>query len=345
MAETMDEASIGVVVIGRNEGERLRKCLTSLQNVPVRVYVDSGSTDDSCGLARELGFDVVDLDLSQGFSAARARNAGIEHLLGRDPALEYIQAVDGDCEVRDGWIDTARTDLAADLQRAVVFGRRRERYPNRNAYHLACDDEWDVPVGEVNSCGGDALFRVAALRDVDGYNDELIAGEEPDMCLRMRQKGWQIWSNGQEMTWHDVAIDRIGQWWKRSKRTGYGVARLVDLHGEAADPSWRRLLNSAGFWTLANLTALIGLVVLLISQNLTLSVLAVLPVALVIVQMLRLTRSKAHRLGVSGSFKWACLMMIAKAAQLRGWLDYRADKRAHKPATLIEYKEEPTGSR
>ena len=334
----MVETKTGVVVIGRNEGERLVRCLASLHDADVRVYVDSGSTDDSCEQADRLGFEVVELDLSKGFSAARARNAGIDHLLRRNPELEFIQTVDGDCEVRDGWMDVALSDLQRDPQLAAVFGRRRERYPNRNAYHLACDDEWNVPHGQVNSCGGDAMFRVAALREVDGYNGALIAGEEPDMCLRMRQKGWRIWSNGQEMTWHDVAIDRMGQWWNRARRAGYAFARLVDLHGEAGDPAWRRLLNSALFWTAINVMAAISLVVLLISSNAFLSVLAIAFPTLSALQLIRMTRSKANRLGVSGAFKWACLIMVAKAAQLRGWMDYSADKRARKSATLIEYK-------
>lgn len=47
--------SLGVVVIGRNEGERLKRCLASLLgNVDQIVYVDSGSTDGSVQLAQGL---------------------------------------------------------------------------------------------------------------------------------------------------------------------------------------------------------------------------------------------------------------------------------------------------
>jgi glycosyltransferase involved in cell wall biosynthesis len=54
---------VGVVVIGRNEGERLKRCLISATTQSTRVvYVDSGSSDNSPAIARDLGADVVDLD-------------------------------------------------------------------------------------------------------------------------------------------------------------------------------------------------------------------------------------------------------------------------------------------
>ena len=63
---------LGVVAIGRNEGERLRRCLNSVVGRGhTVVYVDSGSTDGSTELARELGADVVELDLSLPFTMAQ----------------------------------------------------------------------------------------------------------------------------------------------------------------------------------------------------------------------------------------------------------------------------------
>lgn len=337
MRNAMRQASIGVVVIGRNEGERLRACLSSIQDASARVYVDSGSTDGSCALARSLGYDVVELDLSRGFTAARARNAGVEHLLRQHPDLAFVQMVDGDCEVRADWLAAALTDLGADPRRAVVLGRRRERLPDRNAYHMACDDEWNVATGEVKSCGGDAMFRIAALREANGYNGALIAGEEPDLCLRLRQKDWRIWSNGREMTWHDVAIDRFRQWWQRARRAGFAFAELVDLHGSAADPAWRRLLNSAIGWTLVNVAILPTLFGLLVWGVTPFTATASISPALSAVQLVRLAYSK-RRYGVVRALQWGMLIMAAKAAQTYGWAQFKLQRVTRRRATLIEYK-------
>lgn len=329
---------IGVVVIGRNEGERLRACLASLQGVDARVYVDSGSTDGSRALAERYGFGVIELDLRIPFSAARARNEGIWWLLDRHPELAFVQTVDGDCEVRAGWLDRAAADLEADRRRAVVFGRRRERQPSRNAYHLACDDEWAVPAGAAASCGGDALLRIAALRQVGGYDPSLIAGEEPDMCHRLRRLNWTIWSNGAEMTWHDVAMDRMSQWWQRSRRAGFAFAQLADRHGADADPAWPRLVRSAQFWTLVNLAVVPGAAVAFAAHDLALRVIGLVPASLSAAQLTRMAASKLERLGIWGAVAWAGLIMTAKAAQVAGWLQYRRQQATGRRTALIEYK-------
>lgn len=335
----MTGSDIGVVVIGRNEGERLHACLASLHDAAAVVYVDSGSTDDSVALARSFGAEVVELAVPPGFTAARARNAGIERLTARYPDLAYVQTIDGDCALRDGWLEAARADLKVDSRRAVVFGRRRERHPRANAYHLACDDEWNVALGEVGSCGGDALFRLVALAEVGGYNPALIAGEEPDLCLRLRQRGWRVWSNGREMTWHDVAIDRFAQWWHRSRRAGFAFAELVTRHGADADPGWRRLLNSALGWSAIVAIATVAVLLALVSRHSLTIGAGVLLGALPLLQILRLGVRQRGRLGgVGAGTKWAGLIMVAKVAQVAGWAQYRYQRITRTRASIIEYK-------
>ncbi|HEX5737025.1 MAG TPA: glycosyltransferase family 2 protein [Hydrogenophaga sp.] len=228
----MIERSVGIVVIGRNEGERLRHCLESLNPdiFPV-VYVDSGSTDRSTDLARAMSATVVDLDMSRPFTAARARNEGFARLLQLMPELQFVQFVDGDCEVVDGWMASAADFLHTHPEHAVVCGRRRERYPEHSVYNLLCDEEWNTPVGDAKSCGGDALFRVSAFREVGGYRDGMIAGEEPELCLRLRAAGWRVRRIDHEMTLHDAAMTRFGQWWKRTLRAGHSYAEGASLHG------------------------------------------------------------------------------------------------------------------
>ncbi len=240
---------VGVVVIGRNEGERLRRCLASTAaQMTALVYVDSGSTDGSPELARSMGAAVVGLDMSQPFTAARARNAGFAQLRTLLPSVEFVQFVDGDCEVAPAWIETARNFLQSHADVAAVCGRRRERFPERSVYNLMCDIEWDTPVGETKACGGDVLMRVAALQQAGGYRDTLIAGEEPELCLRMRARGWRIWRLDAEMTLHDAAMLRFGQWWRRSQRAGFAYAEGMRLHGATPERHWVREGVSALAW-------------------------------------------------------------------------------------------------
>lgn len=229
-------SKVGVVAIGRNEGERLGKCLRSvIPSAALVVYVDSGSTDGSVSMARSAGSEVVNLDMQVPFTAARARNEGFKRMRQSAPDLPYVHFVDGDCEVVAGWIETAVVFLDAHCDAAVVCGRRRERYPTRSIYNKLCNIEWDTPVGETKACGGDALMRADAFEQVGGYRTELIAGEEPELCVRLRAAGWRIWRLDSEMTLHDAAMMRFGQWWRRTLRSGYGCAQGAYLHGASLE--------------------------------------------------------------------------------------------------------------
>ena len=231
MASTV--TSFGVVVIGRNEGDRLKRCLDSVQGLANRiVYVDSGSTDDSIAIARASAATVVELDLRAAFTAARARNEGFQNLMQMQPALDYVFFVDGDCEVVAGWLEKATQFLDQHSNVAVVSGFRRERFPEKSIYNLLIDIEWrEYPFGDVKICGGDALIRVSALRQVGGYRTEMICGEEPEMCVRLRKAGWHIWRLNEPMALHDAAMYHFSQWWKRGVRGGYAFALGASLHG------------------------------------------------------------------------------------------------------------------
>lgn len=239
---------IAAIVIGRNEGERLKLCLAALKGVDRVIYVDSGSTDDSPNHAAELGAEVVILDMSRPFTAARARNAGIAQL--RDAPPDAVQFLDGDCEMREGWIVTAREFLDMHPQVGVVCGRRRERFPEASIYNRLIDLEWETPIGQARSCGGDALIKWQALAEVGGYDPTLIAGEEPELCVRLRAAGWQIWRIDAEMTWHDANMTRLSQWWRRARRAGHAFAEGAALHGGTPERHNVSQRNRALIWGL-----------------------------------------------------------------------------------------------
>jgi GT2 family glycosyltransferase len=240
----------GAVVIGRNEGARLEVCLQSvLRDLPLVVYVDSGSTDGSLDLARNLGAEVVELDLSAPFTAARGRNAGFDRLLQLKSGLEFVQFIDGDCELQPGWVDTGVHFLRHNPETGVACGRRRERFPEATPYNWLCDIEWDTPIGPAATCGGDSLVRVNAFKSVNGFDASLIAGEEPDLCFRLRRNGWNVERLDAEMTLHDAAMKHFGQWWQRNVRSGYATAEAYHRRGRY-EPDLRRKMVSNTLWAL-----------------------------------------------------------------------------------------------
>lgn len=244
-------ALTGLVIIGRNEGERLRHCLLSV-GVPLRhvVYVDSGSTDGSVTLAKKNGAAVVELDTDSPFTAARGRNTGFPCLMGLDPETKYVQFVDGDCELIEGWVETAEKFLQAHPKHAVVCGRLRERYPEVSIYNRLCDIEWNGPVGDIDACGGIFMIRATAFDEVGGMNNNILAGEEPEMCLRLRRKGWLIARIDADMARHDASMTSFRQWWRRAVRSGIAYAQGYVLHGKMDGNYCLRDSLRIWFWAL-----------------------------------------------------------------------------------------------
>jgi GT2 family glycosyltransferase len=240
---------VGIVIIGRNEGERLRRCLESARGGGLTmVYVDSGSTDDSVTCARAMGSGVVELDTSRPFSAARARNEGFEQLRQFAPGLRMVQFVDGDCELSEDWLERAASFLDGRPDVAGVCGRLRERHPEQSVYNRLADLEWNGEIGEIKACGGIAMIRTDAFATVGGFDPSIIAAEDDELCLRIRQGGWKIFRIEAEMARHDIAMHRFRQWWRRSIRTGHAYAEGSALHGRAPELHFVRETRSAIFW-------------------------------------------------------------------------------------------------
>ena len=316
---------IGIIAIGRNEGARLIACLDSLDTARNHViYVDSGSTDGSVDAAESSGAHVVALNMDTPFTAARARNAGFAALRAAAPDIAYVQFLDGDCILQTGWLPAAWTFLDAHPDVAVVCGRRREIAPESSLYNGMIDQEWDTPCGLAKACGGDALMRVTALDAVGAYNPQLIAGEEPEMCVRLRQAGHKIWRLDAEMTLHDADMTRFGQWWKRSVRAGHAYAEGAALHGARPERHNMRELRSALIWGLG-LPVLIVLGVALFGA-ITLGLLAVLPL-----QVLRLwLRDRDAR--------QAFFLTLSKFSETRGIAQFWISRLRGRRSQLIEYK-------
>jgi GT2 family glycosyltransferase len=231
MPRTNEQRAIAAVIIGRNEGERLRQCLRSMADSTVRmVYVDSGSTDGSAEAARAAGAHVVQLDLSRPFTAARARNAGFAALVASDEPIDFVQFIDGDCRLVPGWLDAARDALIQNPALGIVTGWRSEIASERSVYNAMCDFEWRRPAGNILTCGGDMMVRRSAFEEVGGFNDSVIAAEDDEFCVRVRAAGWAMCRLPVEMTRHDAAMLHFRQWWQRAVRSGHGFAQVGDLH-------------------------------------------------------------------------------------------------------------------
>jgi glycosyltransferase involved in cell wall biosynthesis len=246
-----DAPSLSIVVIGRNEGERLARCLESVgalrgfAEVQV-IYVDSASTDGSPETAARYGAQVVVVRPSRP-TAAVGRNAG-----WRLASADFVLFLDGDTVLHPDFPQVAYDVMVADPHISTVWGHRREIHPEESIYNRVLDLDWIYAPGIVEACGGDVLMRTSALREVNGYDDHLIAGEEPELCRRLRARGYSIMHIDHPMTLHDLQITRWRQYWTRARRSGYAYAEVSDRFRHSNDPLWaadsRRSFTRAFVW-------------------------------------------------------------------------------------------------
>lgn len=319
---------LATVVIGRNEGARLLSCLHSLQGQGGRiVYVDSGSGDASVQNARDVGVVVVTLDPDQPFTAARGRNAGFE-ALRQDGLPEFVQFVDGDCRVENGWLDKAMMALDSNPHLGIVTGWRRETHPERSVYNAMCDFEWHRPAGEITACGGDMMLRSAAFDQAGGFDPAVIAAEDDEFCIRVRAKGWKMQRLGETMTHHDAAMTRFGQWWRRARRAGHGFAQVGDMHPPYFKREKRRV------WLFGAVLPLLALIGLLTSCGLLIAVAALYGLSYV-----RTVRGLIGQgLPAAQALHHGLFLSLSKIPNLMGMAQFHWRRLRGHSTRIIEYK-------
>lgn len=227
-------AHVGVVVIGRNEGQHLVRALGSVgTQAGAAAYADSDSTDDSVTLVRERFPQVAVVEMKpdvRPLSPSRGRNEGYAALRERLPAMRYVQFLDGDCELDPRWLGTAALYLRDHPNVGVVAGRLRERDRERNAFHRLADMEWDQPPGEVNDMGGIMMVRTEVWDLVGGQNPDIPAAEERELCWRVIDAGYKVMRLADDMALHDIDMASVMEWWTRSVRTGHAYAQGYWVH-------------------------------------------------------------------------------------------------------------------
>lgn len=331
-------SKVGAVIIGRNEGERLKRCIESmLSATDLMVYVDSGSTDGSVEYAEAKGVLVVALDTSIAFSAGRARNEGFAALIAASPDLEYIQFVDGDCRLDPSWLEQAALFLEQHDGCALVCGQRKEIHPEASVFNTLCDIEWNTPVGQASASGGDFLVRVEAFSQVRGFNPAVIAGEEPEMCFRLREQGWTIWRIDCLMTWHDAQMTHIKQWWMRVKRCGHAFAQGEAMHGNSPERYYRREVKSILVWGAVVPGLMILAMLLWLVSGWSWPMLIWLAPLLLWLKTLRWAKGD-RKLSWKLAALYAFFIVLGKVPEFVGLMTYKMRARKNGHLTIIEYK-------
>lgn len=311
------------------------RALERLGPQPARcVYVDSGSTDGSVAHVASRDIAVIELDASAPFTAARGRNTGFQALMQRWPDVRFVMFLDGDCVLHPDWLETAAAAFRADDRLGVVTGVLREVNPDASVYNRLCDLEWNGPVGPIDACGGNAMIRASAYSDAKGMRTDLIAGEEAELHLRLRQAGWSVVRLDAPMALHDAELFHFSQWWKRSIRSGHACAEGAYLHGDGPEAHQTKEARSNWFWGLAVPAASVGL----LAPTLGLSS-ALVGVGYPVLYGKVLKSQLAEGKSLSDAELYARYTVLGKVPQAIGQLTFWMNRARGKRAKLYEYKD------
>jgi glycosyltransferase involved in cell wall biosynthesis len=334
------KSELGIVIIGRNEGERLRSsCMSALREATNIVYVDSGSTDSSIIIAKDASLPVIELDRETAFTAARARNEGYKYLVHKFPTIKFIQFVDGDCELIEGWCQEAINQINTDPTIAIVAGKLLEINPEVSVYNRMGDFEWNfVKPGIVEAVGGIFMVRCSAFEQVGGFNSSIPAGEEPELCQRLRQKDFIIVRLDRHMAWHDLAMLYFTQWWIRQIRGGYGG---FDVALRFGIKRYARNALRAVVWSSLGGATILFIILLICTQNIFgFGFLSAGLLCLFCMQFLRISFScvRKTQVGWNLAFKYSFFTMLSLFGQFFGIIQYGFDFLKNNKVRLIEYK-------
>ena len=325
-------ADIGIVVIGRNEGERLVRCLRSVSKVDAcAVYVDSNSSDQSVKTAKNFNVEIVELEHSN-FGRSQARNRGFARLLELNPKAKFVQFLDGDCEIAPDWLNAAGQTLRAAPEVAAACGRIREHSPHASIYNRLCEIEWDQPLGEVAACGGNCMMRVEAFQAVGGFDTTVLAAEDDEICLRLRRQSWKILRIDAPMATHDAAMTRLEQWWRRAVRSGYAYAQGVNMYGSSPERHFARENLRAWFWAFLLPVAAVGGA----WPSRGFSLLSLVLYVALFTRIYFRTRRRAGSTLDAAAYAGACV--ISKFAEFVGLLKFYRTQFRGTPLQLIEHR-------
>jgi glycosyltransferase involved in cell wall biosynthesis len=326
---------IGCVVIGRNEAARLPATLASVKAAGLAfVYVDSGSSDESVAIAEAAGAPVIKLDPTRPFTAARARNEGLDALTARHPDARYVMFLDGDCRLDAGFPAKAAAALDADPDCAIIVGHLHEEQAAPSVYTRLSAIEWSSatgPITDFGNLGGIMLARISDIRAVGGFNAAMIAGEDSELGVRLSLAGKRVVKIDADMATHRADITRFAQWWRRSVRAGHALAHRYALHGQSRLQDCKRAYWSTIIW--GGLMPAAAFLLAPLTQGLSLLLCAAYG-ALMIRMMGHFRRQGA---GLATAATAALFGIIAKFANFAGLVRFHIH-RSRGTTKLVEYK-------
>lgn len=259
---------LSVVLIARNQQWNIPRLVESVLQETTGlasreiVLVDSASEDGTATAATQYPIRVYRLHRDQRLTAAAGRYVGFKQTTGK-----LVLFLDGDMELCPGWLGQAIEILRQQPEVAAVTGLVIDRPLNtpRDDVCVAARTGAAVRLKEVQHGGGAALYRRAVLDEVGSFNPHFYSDEEPELCLRIRRRGYRIVELDCPAVCHYTepyeALSTLFARWKR--RLYLGPGQILRYH--LGSGMFWDYLRERGFGCVPALGLAAGVICLLLS--------------------------------------------------------------------------------
>lgn len=228
---------MSIIVPTRNNEHVIAACLQSLQlqtySAIEVIVVDGNSTDTTQSIAREKGARVI-IFPQKGDHRSAQRNLGFHEARGMylmyiDSDMVLMPEVVAECVAHYEGIDAHRRPGALTIHEKSVG---HNFWAHCKAMERMC--YWGDPQIE-----GVRFFAADLIKEIGGFDEDLIAAEDWDLCERIKEAGYIIDAIDAYIL-HDEGNINLWSLWK--KKAYYGSHMPQFVHSSSHNTT------SGGFW-------------------------------------------------------------------------------------------------
>jgi GT2 family glycosyltransferase len=243
---------VSVVVCSYNGAATIEECLAGIEALAYPnfelIVVDDGSTDGTAAIAARRDCRLISTE-TRGLAAAR--NTGIDAASG-----EIVAFIDDDAAPDPDWL-TFLAHSFLTTENAGIGGPNLA-FPEDGAVAQCISHAPGGPTHVLISDqdaehipGCNMAFRRAALEQVGGFDPRFrVAGDDVDICWRLRERGLGLGFSPAAVVWHHRR-DSVRRYWRQQRCYGEAEAHLErkwpEKYTTGGHVTWQGRLYGDGF--------------------------------------------------------------------------------------------------
>ncbi len=200
-------SKVAVIIPTYNAGLKFLDLLTTLNSQDInfvqKVIIDSSSTDNTVMIAKDYGFEVLNID-RKDFNHGLTRDKAIQHILSKDSSVEYVLLLTQDIVFET--VDTVTKLLAVFTDKNISAGYGRQLTDSNSSLLESASRKFNYPsvsmvktIDDIDCLGiytaflsnSFAMYRVSDYLVMNGFSKANF-GEDMLLAAKMILGGRHI---------------------------------------------------------------------------------------------------------------------------------------------------------